>query len=215
MKKMKKLLLVLLCAAMVQTILVPLAIAQAATAKNGLVTVKSTDDYGFETVKYYFYENGKKVKSTWKTVAVTEKGKTVKYKYYFGKSGLAYAANPTDTKVKYEIVCKKIGDKYYGFDRYGHMVKNGIYVDKSYKFFVFDKKGVYNSAKSAKLRKAAKQKTNTAGLVKLLGKCQKRKKIGSSCFMDGAIDYILYYDHYEVDVCRKGGIDYFIGAYAN
>ena len=214
MKKMKKLLLVLLCAAMVQTLLVPLTITRAAAKKDGLVTVKNTDDYGFETVKYYFYENGVKVKNTWKLVPVTENGKTVKYKYYFGKTGVAYAANPTNPDTKYEIAYKKINGKYYGFDRYGHMVKNGIYVDKSGRFFAFDKKGVYDSAKSGKLRKAAKAKVNAAPLIKLLGKYQKRVQMGNSCFIDGAIDYVLYYGHFEVDVCRKDGVDYFIGAFA-
>ena len=66
----------------------------------------------------YFYKNGVMQKNCW----------SPDKKQYFGKNGVAYAA-PKVSGCKKNIVVKKIGKKYYGFDRNGFKVKKGVYAD--------------------------------------------------------------------------------------
>ena len=122
MKKWKKILAAVLCLACAQ---VPVLTGagtvqvQAAAVKQGLKK---------ESGKYYYYVKGVRVKNTWKTVSTTKNGKTVTYRYYFGKDGAAYAGKIVNGKT--QIAVKKISGAYYGFDAYGRMVK-GTYLSGS------------------------------------------------------------------------------------
>lgn len=161
--------------------------ADTGDAKTGLVKEKG---------KYYYYvinKNGQseKVTNKWKTVKVTKKGKIYSYRYYFGKNGAAYSGS-VKLGVKTPAI-KKIGTKYYGFDTNARMLK-GIYVIND-KFYVFNSKtGVYDSAKSSKLRKAYGYEKKAATLKKLLGKPKKTEKL-TGCYGNGK-EYMLYYQNF-------------------
>lgn len=199
---LKKIILCMLCMIMVQGAVVyfqPLEHVQAATVKKGL---KKSGKY------YYYYVNGKKVKNTWKTVKTTSGGKKVSYKYYFGSNGRAYAASNLKTTDGYtkNVVVKKIGKYYYGFDRNGHMVKSGYY-NNPLKFdsngdsltYYFDKYGRYNAAKSKAIRKAGAYGANGKSLLKILGKPKSKKKL-NSCFGEPGNDYQWNYANIYVTV---------------
>lgn len=116
MKKWKKLLFLIACLMFVQVstqVMTTPVNVEAATTKEGLKK---------ENGKYYYYENGKKVTNTWKTVR--------SYKFYFGKTGAAY----TNTVVK-------IKNSYYGFNKYGRMLTNAWKTVKGNKYY-FGKTGV-------------------------------------------------------------------------
>jgi hypothetical protein len=171
---------------------------EAATVKKGLKK---------EGGKYYYYQNGKKVKNTWKTVKTTKNGKTVSYKYYFGSNGAAYAGTKTDWDTT--IAFKKIGGKYYGFNASAQMV-TGIYVSND-SFYVFNEKtGVYDASATKKLRAASKYQKNAATLRKLLGK-PSRTETTDGCYGDGE-ELILYYPHFMVNLYRdKKGKEIVLG----
>lgn len=124
MKKWKRILAVILCLLCVQVPILPETGAvqvQAATAKSGLKK---------ENGKYYYYSNGKKVKSIWKSITTTSNGKKVTYRYYFGKDGAAYAGKKVNGATQPAL--RKISGCYYAFDSYGRMMTgtyaiNGIY----------------------------------------------------------------------------------------
>ncbi len=186
-KRLKKLLIVLLCFAMLQ---VPEfsafgpSVVSAATSKSGLKKEKG---------KYYYYIKNARVKNRW----VNVKGK----KYYFGSNGAAYQATSVYGKT-YNFVVKKINGKYYGFDKLAHMIK-GIYVNDKDKFYYFNPStGVYNSSMSKKLNNAAVY-MKLYNPLKILLKSQKIKKkvISDSCVKLGWKDAVLTYDHYYVNYC--------------
>lgn len=186
MKRMKKILLVLLCLILVQAPAVtwtqPVSV-QAATVKNGLVKKGSN---------YYYYKNGKLLKNAWKTIG--------KNRYYFGKTGAAYKAKATPG-MTYNINLKKIKGKYYGFDSKARMVK-GIYSSAMGDLYAFNTKtGVYDSAKTKKLRKAGAYKKTSEDLRKLLGKPLKTAK-NNSCFDFGGDGYTLTYKYFRVSLFR-------------
>jgi len=197
MKKMKKVLkkalLLILCLAMAQTPAVSNVIggtsitAQAAT-QNGLVKKNG---------KYYYYKNGVKLKNTWKTVTKTSSsGKTTTNKYYFGSNGAAVMATTT-MDCTYNIKVKTINGKKYGFDTKARLA-SGIYADElTGKLYYFNAKGVYNATKTKKLRAAAKQGSDLAALVKLLGTPKSRTE-SNSCLMLGYTDITLTYAHFTV-----------------
>ena len=118
MKHSKKILAVVLCMLMMLT---PLAsVAGTVTVQAATQTVKVKKDQ--KTGNRYGYDkNNKKVTQQW---GVTASG----YRYYFGKNGAAYQADPYMVG-KYGILIKKIGTQYYGFDVNGHTVK-GIRVGR-------------------------------------------------------------------------------------
>ena len=75
--------------------------------KNEQVKTKSGKRYGYDA-------KGKMIKNQW--------GKSSSgCIYYFQKNGAAYQADK-DFQGRYGIVIKKIDNKYYGFDVYGHRV---------------------------------------------------------------------------------------------
>ncbi|MCD7736591.1 MAG: hypothetical protein LUI07_06465 [Lachnospiraceae bacterium] len=200
MKKMwKKVLLFILCLAMMQTSAVTNVIggtgitAQAAT-KNGLVKVSG---------KYYYYKNGKKLKNTWKTVTTTSSsGKKTTNKYYFGSNGAAIMAT-TVMNSTYNIKVKTINGKKYGFDTKARLAK-GVYVNElTGKLYYFNSKGVYDATKSKKLRTASKEGADLSKLVKLLGEPTSRKET-TSCLVNGK-DITLTYAHFTVQAYRKSG----------
>lgn len=193
MKKWKKLLLFVLCLMLVQVPVMTVSstkTVQAATVKKGLKKEKG---------KYYYYKNGKKVKNKWVTVKTKENGKTVSNRYYFGKNGAAYvAAKGSGT---YNVTVKKISKKQYGFDTRGRMAK-GIYVNGgNMKFYVFNKKGVYDAKQSSALRKAAKYGADAATLRKLLGKPLKEATT-DTCYEGVDVDVILTYKYFTVSLGR-------------
>lgn len=197
MKRWIRILLPLLCltflsAAVFQTA-APVT-AEAASVKSGLKK---------ENGNYYYYQSGKKIKNTWKTVKVRKNGKTVSYRYYFGKNGAAYKG--TKTLGELDLAFKKINGKYYGFNASAQMLK-GTYVKRSStgraQFYVFNSKtGVYDSAKTKKLRTASKYEKNAAALRKLLGKPAKTVKL-DSCYGSGK-DLLLYYTNFIVTLYRS------------
>lgn len=210
MKKLKKLLIIILCLMMIQvpeTSITGPSVVSAATVKSGLTKING---------KYYYYKNGKKIKNKWKTIKTTVNGKTVSYRYYFGSNGAAYAAKKR-AGVTYCFAVKTINGKKYGFDTQGHMLK-GIYVSSKEKFYVFNAKtGVYNATRSAKFNKAAKYKKSAATLRKLLkAQTPVKTQTSSSCFYTGGTDIVITYDHYVVNYCRNktGKKEIFLAVYS-
>lgn len=200
----RKFILVMLCMVLAQGIFAYSGTAtevQAAKAKTGLQK---------EGSYYYYYSKNKKVKNTWKTVKTTSNGKKVSYKYYFGSNGRAYAAKNLKKSDGYtkNIVLKKIGKYYYGFDSKGRMVKSGYYnnplnMDKngdSMTYYI-DKNGRYNAAKSKAIRKAGAYGADAAGVRKILGKPKKEIKL-NSCFGEPGDDYQLNYANIYVTIHR-------------
>ena len=114
----KKFLAVSLCAFCLQAPAAVLSdpVPVMAEAKSGIQKEKG---------KIYFYENGQRVRNTWKNVKEVKKGKTVVSRYYFGANGAAYAGKKV-FGVNVPAV-KKINGKVYGFGTEGRMLK-GIYV---------------------------------------------------------------------------------------
>lgn len=176
-------------------------------AKTGLVKEKG---------KYYYYvinEDGQseRIINKWKNVKITKNGKTSTYRYYFGKDGAAYAGS-VKLGVKTPAV-RKVGTKYYGFDTYARMLK-GIYIIND-KFYVFNSKtGVYDSAKSLKLRKAYGYEKQAATLKKLLGKPKKTKNL-TGCYGNGK-EHMLYYENFVLSTGETAkGVEVIFGALAN
>lgn len=187
MKILKRFLAVVLCLVLMQAPLhiVTQPVEVQAAAREGLYLDKRTD-------KYYFYEDGKKVTNAWRTY----KGN----KYFFTKKGYAYASERFDD-VQYNIVVKKIGDKYYGFNHSARMVK-GLYLTIDGKIYYFDTKtGAYDANKTKRYRDASKEKNTSTRIKNLLGKPQKIKKV-NSCYDQNGMGYIHTYSHYTLEVFR-------------
>ena len=118
-----------------------------AAVKNGLVKTKFKSSIGKTDYKYSYYNKGKKLTSSWKTVKV----KTKKYKFYFGKSGTAYKASiPFDESCNVKVYT--IGKSRYGFNTSSHLVSGGIYVDVSNRIWAFTAAGKVDENKTRKLR---------------------------------------------------------------
>lgn len=196
MKKWKKILAVMLCLLFVQAPAISLTApvtVEAAAVKSGLKKEKG---------KYYFYVKGVKVKNTWRTIKVKSNGKTVSYRYYFGKDGAAYMGKKVNG-VNVPIV-RKVNGNYYAFGTTGRMVK-GIYVinDKFWSFHT--KTGVYDPGMSKQLRKASGYEKNAATLkmllTKLFGKPSKTETL-DSCYGDGK-DMLYYYPNFMVNTFKN------------
>lgn len=113
MKNWKKVLLACLCLAAAGTPAVSaVSVMASETTDIGEAPVVS----GLQTVngKIYYYENGKAVKKVWKKIGNA--------KYYFGKDGAAYAAGSDRN-----VLVKKIGGYYYGFNKKGQMLAGKFY----------------------------------------------------------------------------------------
>ena len=154
------------------------------------VTVKKS---GFikEGTKYFFYDKkGNKLKSKWKTI---QKKMCIRDR--------AYAA-PKESGYKKNVVVKKIGKKYYGFDRNGYKVKKGVYADLKGTPYYFDKNGVRVAKKSSQLKKASKYMENGVKLRKLLGKPSKTRSY-SSCMNGVSKDMKLTYANIYVSLGKK------------
>lgn len=162
-----------------------------------------------ENGKVYFYQNGQKVRNTWKTVKEIKKGKSVVSRYYFGSNGAAYAGRKIyGTNVP---AIKLINGKYYGFGTEGRMLR-GIYVVNG-KFYVFDSNtGIGNEQKSAILRSASAYEKDASKLRSLLGK-PKKVKVLESCYGDGQ-DLLLSYSTFYVNLFRnQQGKEIVLGVY--
>ena len=207
MKKTKRFFAVVLCMLLMLT---PLAVvAETVTVQAaGPQTVKVKLDK--KTGKRYGYdENNQKVTQQW---GVTAKG----FRYYFGKNGAAYQADPYMVG-KYGILIKKIGTQYYGFDVNGHTVK-GIRVGRinmydAQKLYYFNPKtGAVDTKKTNLYRKYAAastmtKKNNAAKIKKVLGKykkCTISKE--DTCMLGGNGKDVTYvYDYVELNVVRPTG----------
>mgnify|MGYP004641533899 FL=1 len=202
MKKWMKILAVVFCLLMVQIpVLEPVASVQTVQAAT---TSKVKAGLKKENGQYYYYVKGKKVKNTWKTVTVTNSktGKKTSCRYYFTATGKAYKGG-TAWGENY-ITVKKIGGKYYGFNKYAQMVKGirySAYGSSGKGFYVFNTKtGVYDSKKTAALRKAFVREKSSATLRRLLGKPVKTKKV-SGCYGNGQ-EYMLDYTTFWVNTYK-------------
>lgn len=165
-KKWKKILVLLFCLSLVRIFGPGSPATVQAAGKTGLFR-----DGG----KYYYYSNDKKQTGKWKNIKLNTAGKKVKYRFYFGSDGAAYAGS-IDGDGILTLAAKKIGGKVYGFDHLGHMLK-GVYVSKR-QFYVFDSStGVYDKKNSKKLRNASKEGAGDKKLINLLAKlgCKPQK----------------------------------------
>lgn len=153
-----------------------------------------------ENGSYVYYQNGKKLKSAWKTV----KGAT----YYFQKNGKA-ACGPAKVGGKRYVFSSKgklqtgkktrvvsvSGDKYRvtkaGRAKAGWTAnKKGLYLENGRratglccykgKLYWFSKDGTYHKTNTAKVRAAAREKAEAAALLALVGDPVK-KRTSSSC----------------------------------
>ena len=211
MKTMKRLLVMLVL------ILSVLSVPAQAAAKKGLVNtpLKKSNMYQIRDKKsrklfgtYSFYKAGKPVKNKWKTV----KGN----KYYFGKKGVAYKANPTFDKT-IDVKVFRIKGKKYGFDSCSHLVGKGIYGTSARTLLVFDEKGMLDQAATDALHAKIPSKIGTTvrdDVISLFGKPLKEdeaKSCGPSpwdaSFGEGADalnrpvwDVSLFYEHFRVDL---------------
>ena len=160
---------------------------------TGAVSVKAAGKTGLATSgkKIYYYENGRKVKNCWKKVNG--------YKYYFGSSGVAYAA-PKTTGMTKNVVCKKIGGTRYCFNQKGRMVRNGLYADISGNAY-YIKRGQVVEAKTKKIQKALEYLADAKKIRSYLGKPSKTTA-SSSCFRDGGTDLKLYYPNVMLALYR-------------
>ena len=172
MKKWKKLLLPAMCAFMLQTPVIANADSNGNTASvtedSAVTTTPGTETPTVTPAllngiikkgsKTYYYKDGVMQKNCW----------SPDKRQYFGKNGAAYAA-PKESGYKKNVVVKKIGKKYYGFDRNGYKVKKGVYADIKGTPYYFDKYGVRVAKKSSQLKKASKYMADGAKLRKLLG----------------------------------------------
>ena len=199
MKKWKKLLLPAMCVFMLQTPVI--ANAEATGSSDGAAAVvedpvaaptpallKGSIKKGSKT---YYYKDGVMQKNCW----------SPDKKQYFGKNGVAYAA-PKESGYKKNVVVKKIGKKYYGFDRNGYKVKKGVYADLKGTPYYFDKNGVRVAKKSSQLKKASKYMENGVKLRKLLGKPSKTRSY-SSCMNGVSKDMKLTYANIYVSLGKK------------
>lgn len=107
MKNWKKVLLACLCLATAGAPAVSAMPVMASETNIGEAPV--VEGLLKENGKIYYYKDGSAVKKSWITVDG--------YKYYFGKDGVAYAAGSDRN-----VLVKKIGSSYYGFDKNGHMI---------------------------------------------------------------------------------------------
>ncbi len=199
MRKWKKLLLPVMCAFMLQIPVI--ANAESVDNSNSTTTVVQDpiatptpslpDGIIKKGSKIYYYKNGVMQKNCW----------SPNKKQYFGKNGVAYAA-PKVSGCKKNVVVKKIGKKYYGFDRNGLKVKKGVYADAKGTPYYFDKNGVRVTKKSKQLKAASKYMADGAVLRKLLGKPSKTKAL-SSCMTGISKDLRLTYANIYAQLGRK------------
>lgn len=152
MKKIRKILAAVLVLMLMLTPVVSVSqpVTVQAAAKTTKTTLKKSGG------RYYAYENGKKLRNTWRTIQSGKK----KYTYYFGSNGAAYQASK-EMMGRYGVIVKKIRGQYYGFDYLGHRVK-GVRVGSTSTYgmpyvFYFNSNGTYNKKRTAQLRTASKQ----------------------------------------------------------
>ncbi len=192
MKRIKKILTLVLCLLMVQTVALP-AVAPTtvqAAVKNGLKK---------ERGNYYYYVNGKKVTNKWVSVSKTTNGKKVTNRYYFKSNGAAYRS-PVDEYCTYNIAMYKINGKWYGFDHGGKLAR-GVRTDIQGRIWVLDSNGLLNSKKTVALRNAVKN-NDLKTVSAMLGKYEKRT-ITSSCLQANSKDYGFYYHCVVLTVIRN------------
>lgn len=176
-----------------------MSVSARTTEKDGLVKTGVEDDY-VKAYDYSWYQNGKKLVNAWKSVK--QGGK--KYKFYFGKNGIAIRAKATYDK-SYNVKVVKIGRKKYGFDADSHLVAKGIYVDSKSMIWVFKKNGVYDQSSTQKLRKAFQKGAagQSADLYertkKQFGKPVKEETL-PTCFEWGTCTKRLVYRYFEVQL---------------
>lgn len=172
----------------------------ASKAKKASTATSSKSGLVKEGSSYVYYQNGKKLKAQWKTV----KGS----RYYFQKSGAA-ATGPAKVAGKWyvfsakgkllkgskERVVKVSGDRYRvaasgrakaGWASSGQRLylecgreATGLSCYKG-KLYWFSAKGVYDKAKTTKVRAAAREEADASALLTLIGEPDK-VRTSSSC----------------------------------
>lgn len=164
--------------------------------KNGLLK---------EGSYYRYYTDGKLLKNSWKNIG--------KKRYYFKANGNAATGSYKIKSVYYVFNAKgqllkstkarivKVGKSQYYVDKNGKAIK-GIDVIGD-KLYSFKTNGLYDQAKTKKLRAAAKYEKNFSGLKKLIGK-PKKAKYYSSCYGPGR-DGVLTYARFVVYTYRYNG----------
>lgn len=202
MKILKKVLILVLCLALVQ---IPVSMFSStetvqAAAKDGLVKSGSN---------YYYYSNGKKVTNKWVMkvyVGTDSKGAKVYKRMYFGSNGAAYRATSSQGK----FVVKTIAGKQWGFDTKGYLMPKGLYVGKkSEKFFYFNATGTVNTSISNAFNKAAKYEKSFSTLSSLLKKYgikATKTTSSSTCYFNqkyvGGKDYTYTFANFRIGTTK-------------
>ena len=195
MKRLRKIMFVLLVFVMAAGLSLT---AQA--AKNKLKNKGGT--FG----KYYYYKSGKMQKKTWRNF----KQKGVKYRFYFGKNGVAYRAKkPFDGR--YNVKVYKIKGKQYGFDTMSHLVAGGTYADTTGKIWVFQENGQLDSTATNALRSTFPQQLEGTDLYdKVISQFGEPLSVDKddSCngwnTTDSFKDYMINYKYFQVQlVCNE------------
>lgn len=199
MKNWKKVLAAVLC--LTCTPVPAMTLAQPETVEAAEVKQGVRKENG----KYYYYENGKKLKNTWKTVTIPKKGGAKVIRCYYGKDGAAYKGKNQYGTNTPKIA--KINGKTYGFGTDCHML-TGTYVADD-KFYVFSKSGALDTAKTNALRKASAYEKSSADIRKLLGKPIKTE-VMDGCYGDGK-DYLLYYEKFILFLSKNNGKEVVLG----
>ena len=179
MKKLKKLMILFLCLAMIQIPTVPVS---AATVTNGWNSAK-TSYYkkgkkltGLQKISgnyYFFNRRGIIQKNKWGKITVNKKI----YYYYFGKTGAAYKAKANES-LKGAFKIYTIKGKKYGFDACGRRV-SGIWIStNNFKAYAFKNNGIYDAAETKKVRSLLKEdRISNTMLEEIKSVCGNPKKI--------------------------------------
>ena len=212
MKRLKKVMLLVLCVVMMA---LPAVMTSAAVTN------------GWDAQKIHYYKNGKAVTGLqkigsyyyWfnskgvvqKNVFKPFKQNNVSYTFYFGSDGRAYKAAPDEF---YEaFVVKKINGKYYAFDSKSHRI-TGLWADNDGKVYYFNNgNAVLNDKVTNKLRALAtynkKSKTLLTDVKQQFGNPLNTRVSKNSCnAFDGYAakyyeDYVLIYAHVEVQFTKN------------
>ncbi len=185
-----------LCLQMPAAVMTEAPVVQAAQKKGLVKTGK----------KYVYYAKGKKVRNKW--VNVKTGGK--KYRYYFGKNGVASTG------------VKQIKNKIYCFNAKGQMQKNGWYKKKYYlgkdgaaytgirvidgQMYSFGADGKLDTAKTELLKQYSRQAEDVAGLLGIIGEPSSRDYSPSCMTWEGQSgeDGIWNYGTFTVYTFRYG-----------
>lgn len=208
--------MIILCMMLALVFCTSAGVTAGAAKKNGLEK---------ENGCYRYYQNGKLIKKSWKTIngrkyyfqkngnAAVGSCKINKKYYIFNTKGQMY--QPSKTKVvsvngiKYRVNSKGRAvsgwdsKKKYYYQENGRMAAGIITIKSGYncKFYCFNKNGKYNAAKTKKLQKAAQYEKNMKDVYALIGK-PKKSYYDVGCYSPNGKDGVLTYDNFIVHTFR-------------